>query len=381
MIETSNDSLPTPEGVLALVRPGGARGLRAWDAADALLLDTAHDYLREQPDARVLVVDDAFGALGLGLARARPDLVADNATLASALRANRARNPGCPPVAAPSDWRTPPSGPYDLVLLRIPRQADYLGWLLRWLNGVLAAQGRLLAGGMIKHLPDRSVALFAEAVRTDTVLPARKKARVVVCRRGEARLADWPDTWKGYRLDDGLTFEGLPAVFSRDRLDQGTRRLLPWVARAVAALPPQARMLDLACGNGILGISALVRRPDLMATFVDVSSQALMSAGHNLARACPGVDAAFLHQDGLAGSEGPFELILLNPPFHDGGAVGDHIALRLFRQAAQRLAPGGRLLLVGNRHLGYHRSLRRWFSRVRQLDADPKFVVFEAGRS
>ena len=44
-------------------------------------------------------------------------------------------------------------------------------------------------------------------------------------------------------------------------------------------------------------------------------------------------------------------------------------------------APGGRLLLVGNRHLGYHRSLRRWFSRVRQLDADPKFVVFEAGRS
>ena len=54
MIETSNDSLPTPEGVLALVRPGGARGLRAWDAADALLLDTAHDYLREQPDARVL---------------------------------------------------------------------------------------------------------------------------------------------------------------------------------------------------------------------------------------------------------------------------------------------------------------------------------------
>jgi 16S rRNA (guanine1207-N2)-methyltransferase len=83
----------------------------------------------------------------------------------------------------------------------------------------------------------------------------------------------------------------------------------------------------------------------------------------------------------LAGSEGPFELILLNPPFHDGGAVGDHIALRLFRQAAQRLAPGGRLLLVGNRHLGYHRSLRRWFSRVRQLDADPKFVVFEAGRS
>ncbi len=42
--------------------------------------------------------------------------------------------------------------------------------------------------------------------------------------------------------------------------------------------------------------------------------------------------------------------------------------------------------MVGNRHLGYHRSLRRFFGLVRQLAADPKFVVFgvanqPAGRS
>lgn len=58
--------------------------------------------------------------------------------------------------------------------------------------------------------------------------------------------------------------------------------------------------------------------------------------------------------------------------------VGDHIALRLFQQASRRLAPTGRLVMVGNRHLGYHRSLRRYFRQVRQLDASPKFVVFEA---
>ena len=59
--------------------------------------------------------------------------------------------------------------------------------------------------------------------------------------------------------------------------------------------------------------------------------------------------------------------------------VGDHIALRLFEQASKHLKPGGHLLMVGNRHLGYHRSLRRYFSRVEQLDASPKFVVFRAG--
>lgn len=69
---------------------------------------------------------------------------------------------------------------------------------------------------------------------------------------------------------------------------------------------------------------------------------------------------------------------MLNPPFHEGGVVGDHIALRLFDQASRSLAPGGRLLMVGNRHLGYHRSLPRLFRNVLQRDANPKFVVFEA---
>jgi len=60
--------------------------------------------------------------------------------------------------------------------------------------------------------------------------------------------------------------------------------------------------------------------------------------------------------------------------------VGDHIALTLFAAARRHLRPGGRLLLVGNRHLGYHRSLGRFFPQVRQLDANPKFVVLEASR-
>ena len=80
--------------------------------------------------------------------------------------------------------------------------------------------------------------------------------------------------------------------------------------------------------------------------------------------------------------------ILLNPPFHEGGAVGDHIALRLFAEAAGCLTGDGELLMVGNRHLGYHRSLRSFFTQVQQLHASPRFVVFRctgprqpAGRS
>lgn len=324
-------TLDAPAGPLTLVRPGtGDASLRAWDAADELLLQEAFARLNPSRQPRVLVIDDQFGALTLGLNPFQPDLVADSATLPAALADNAGLNSGLASVPEVRSWRTPPDARYDAVVLRIPRHADYLAWLLRWVNGVLAEDGLLLAGGMIKHLPDRGVDVFAQAVTTDTVCPARKKARVIVCRPGTAELA------------------------------------------------PGARVLDLACGNGVVGMVALSARPDLALTFSDVSSQAIVSAERNVEAAFADSDCSFDHADGVGAGAGRFDLILLNPPFHEGGVVGDHIALRLFAQASRHLAPGGGLLMVGNRHLGYHRSLRRFFPQVRQLDANPKFVVLEA---
>jgi 16S rRNA (guanine1207-N2)-methyltransferase len=382
------DELLQINGVeLSLRRPGSrASGLRGWDAADELLLEQALEGLRNWPEQRVLILDDQFGALTLGLAGFSPVTLADSAALISALRLNVTDNL---PYLEPESWLKPPVVAFDLVVMRIPRQADYLAWLLRWVNQVLDPSGLILAGGMIKHLPDRSAQVFNELVQTQTVCPAQKKARVVIAKRGPQTLEDWSEQWRGYRLPDtNVQVDALPAVFSRRKLDIGTRELLPFVRQLAKALPPGSRVLDLACGNGALGLAALSQRKDLDVTFSDVSSQAVLSARHNVERAFPEARAHFIHGDGVsqmlaAGtlpSEVPgFDLILLNPPFHEGGVVGDHIALALFEQSASVLATGGRLLMVGNRHLGYHRTLKQSFSRVRQLASAPKFVVFEAG--
>jgi len=52
--------------------------------------------------------------------------------------------------------------------------------------------------------------------------------------------------------------------------------------------------------------------------------------------------------------------------------------MRMFAQAAQVLTASGEFWVVGNRHLGYHAKLKRWFSRVEQVGAHPKFVVLKA---
>lgn len=357
-------------------RPGSRGQLKAWDAADELLIEQACRVIPAGDNCRVLVVDDQFGALTLGLEAYTPMVLADSAMLAESLKLNRIDLAS----DSPYSWLNPPAGPFDAVVMRIPRQLDYLAYILRWVNQVLSPSGVLLAGGMIKHLPDRSVDVFSSLVNTREVVPARRKARVVVCSPGEATLDQWPDLWRGYRLaEPGPELKGLPAVFARERLDIGTRLLLPEVSRAATELREGARILDLACGNGVLGVVALSRQPSAELVFADVSSQAIASAQNNLAVATGNKGASFHHSDGIPEGAGAFDLILLNPPFHEGGVVGDHIALRLFSEAARHLSVRGRLLLVGNRHLGYHRSLKRFFPRVNQLAADPKFVVFEAG--
>jgi 23S rRNA (guanine1835-N2)-methyltransferase len=75
-----------------------------------------------------------------------------------------------------------------------------------------------------------------------------------------------------------------------------------------------------------------------------------------------------------------YDIVLCNPPFHQGHVVGDGVAWQMFANARESLRMGGQLWIVGNRHLEYHTKLARLFSGVRQLADHPKYVVLAATR-
>jgi 16S rRNA (guanine1207-N2)-methyltransferase len=52
----------------------------------------------------------------------------------------------------------------------------------------------------------------------------------------------------------------------------------------------------------------------------------------------------------------------------------------LFAQARAALKAGGRLLVVGNRHLGHHVKIERLFGHHEKVDGDERFVVVSAVR-
>ena len=370
-------SLVSPFATLELDRQPPRRDdpLQAFDAADEYLLQQVAEHGLD-PAARVLVLNDGFGALAASLAaHARVTSSGDSHLAALALAANLARNG----IAADAVTFVPASeatsGPFDLVLLRVPKTLALLEEQLIRLHGQLAPGARVIAAGMLKHLPRAAGDLLERHIGPVQASLAVKKARLLFA-TPEARPAVASPYPSRYRLDaPPLTLVNHANVFCREGLDIGTRAFLPHLPQGLG----QARVADLGCGNGVLALACALANPEARFTLVDESYMAVQSARENWTAAFPERPAAIVAADGLAGQPPrSLDLILCNPPFHQQQVVGDFLAWRMFQQARAALSEQGELWLVGNRHLGYHVKLKRLFKRVEQIAATPKFVVLRA---
>ena len=370
-------SLVSPFATLELDRQPPRRDdpLQAFDAADEYLLQQVAEHGLD-PAARVLVLNDGFGALAASLAaHARVTSSGDSHLAALALAANLARNGLAADAVTFVPASEATSGPFDLVLVRVPKTLALLEEQLIRLHGQLAPGARVIAAGMLKHLPRAAGDLLERHIGAVQASLAVKKARLLFA-TPESRPAVASPYPSRYRLDaPPLTLVNHANVFCREGLDIGTRAFLPHLPQGLG----QARVADLGCGNGVLALACALANPEARFTLVDESYMAVQSARENWTTAFPERPAAILAADGLA--EQPprsLDLILCNPPFHQQQVVGDFLAWRMFQQARAALSEQGELWLVGNRHLGYHVKLKRLFKRVEQIAATPKFVVLRA---
>ncbi|MEU4035545.1 methyltransferase [Streptomyces collinus] len=354
--------------------------LRAWDASDAYLLR----HLAEEGvplTGTVVVLGDRWGALATALAEHRPKQITDSFLSQEATRANLARagvEPGAVRLLTTQD---PPPERVDVLLVRVPKSLALLEDQLLRLAPAVHADTVVVGTGMVKEIHTSTLRLFERILGPTRTSLARQKARLVFCAPDPAlrRPANpWPYS---YTLPDGVgavsghTVVNHAGVFCADRLDIGTRFFL----KHLPAGPGAGRVVDLGCGNGVVGTAVALADPEAEVLFVDESFQAVASAEATYkADGVPG-HAEFRVGDGLAGvAPDSVDLVLNNPPFHSHQATTDATAWRMFSGAKRALRPGGELWVVGNRHLGYHVTLKRLFGNSRLVASDPKFVVLKA---
>ncbi|MEP4079121.1 peptide chain release factor N(5)-glutamine methyltransferase [Haloferula sp.] len=141
-----------------------------------------------------------------------------------------------------------------------------------------------------------------------------------------------------------------------------TEELAEWLAKNVT-LSDGARILDMGCGSGVLGLSLAADFPEAEVTLADISTDALDLARENAE--FTGLKAHFLESDLFTAlpADQTFDLIVANLPYvpeaeevarevrHDpalalfSGPDGMDLIRRFVPEAAQRLAPGGWLAM------------------------------------
>ncbi len=369
--------LESPYARLDLIRQPEqpSEPLQAFDAADEYLLRQLHEQ-GLPAGSQMLILNDGFGALAASLAnQAKVTSSGDSHLAHLGLQKNLTRNglPSDSVVFIPASEIA--SGPFDFVLIRVPKTLALLEEQLIRLHGQLAPGAQVIAAAMIKHLPRAAGDLLEKYIGPVQASLAVKKARLLTATPAEKPMPRSPYPTH-YRLDrPAIELTNHANLFCREGLDIGTRAFLPHLPKALGDL----RVADLGCGNGVLGIVYALGNPQARLTLVDESYMAVQSAQENWQATHGERPVDIRAGDGLAEQPADsLDLVLCNPPFHQQQVVGDFLAWRMFTQAKAALSKGGELWIVGNRHLGYHLKLKRLFGKIEQVAATPKFVILRA---
>jgi len=263
------------------------------------------------------------------------------------------------------------------VILNLPREKERLVMMLHALSSWMSPQAKLWLVGENKAGIKSAQSYLKQYFRNVTKLDS---ARHCVLFEASAPLKEqdfdldayvttWPVEFAGQRIE----LVSMPGVFAHGRLDKGSRLLL----ESLEKLVPSGKILDFACGSGVIACGLLAGGARAELTLLDVSAVALEASRQSLS--LNGLTASLLPSDGLAELKERYDWIISNPPFHRGVSHDLEIAEHFFAAAGTFLTKNGRIVIVCNRHLPYASWLQNHFDRVERLDANNEFMIILAG--
>ncbi|EBW5034053.1 23S rRNA (guanine(1835)-N(2))-methyltransferase RlmG [Salmonella enterica] len=347
--------------------------LLAWEAADEYLLQQLDETEIRGP---VLILNDTFGALSCALAEHSPYSIGDSYLSELGTRENLRHNgiaeSSVTFLDSTADYPQAPG----VVLIKVPKTLALLEQQLRALRKVVTAQTRIIAGAKARDIHTSTLELFEKVLGPTTTTLAWKKARLINCTFSHPQLADAPQTLSWKLEDTGWTIHNHANVFSRTGLDIGARFFMQHLPENL-----DGEIVDLGCGNGVIGLSLLAKNPQANVVFVDESPMAVDSSRLNVETNLPEAfeRCEFMINNALSGVE-PFRFnaVFCNPPFHQKHALTDNIAWEMFHHARRCLKINGELYIVANRHLDYFHKLKKIFGNYATIATNNKFVILKA---
>ncbi|PCI07657.1 MAG: 50S rRNA methyltransferase [Gammaproteobacteria bacterium] len=389
-MEQINTLLETAFGRYQLQRfpVNKAEKLRAWDAADEYVLQHLDENKLLTENISLLIVNDGFGGLSIPLSRYKPVVMIDSYLASHGIVLNSQNNTIDEDAITISNSLDRPEDIFttsvDIVLIKLPKSLAMLEDQLHRIRPVLSSTTIIIAAGMTKNIHMSTMKLFEKIIGDTKTSLARKKSRLIFSQVDERLTVSenpFPTSYTlPYKLDGiDLEVNNHAAVFSQDKLDVGAR----FFVENLPADEKYTTIVDLGCGNGVLGVMAAIKNPTANLVFTDESYMAVESAISNFVSVFEETrEAEFLQTDCLQGVEdNSVSLILCNPPFHQNNAITDNVAWQMFSESKEALTQKGELWVIANRHLAYHAKLKTIFGNCEVVASNNKFTLLKVIKS
>ncbi|MEE8059828.1 MAG: methyltransferase [Pseudomonadales bacterium] len=191
-------------------------------------------------------------------------------------------------------------------------------------------------------------------------------------------IDDRPLDDKNYRQlvsvsDDNTSFVSKPGVYGWNKIDKGSAFLIEHLGSFTQALDlhPE-RIADLGCGYGYLSVMANQQlQAEYIATDNNVAAVTLCNknfVSHQLKGQAVLTDCG-------SEIEGKFDIVLCNPPFHQGFDVDTDLGLKFLEGAKRLLVKGGSALFVVNSFIPLEKKALGLFSEVSVLANNGSFKL------
>ena len=353
------------------------RALVAWDSADEYLINYVIEQNLADSQHSLLIYNDSFGAITANFTQSNVTTVSDSWISKQGLQYNFEQNGlSLENITQLTSLDSLPEN-ITVILYKIPKSKSLMIDQLLTIKAKYNQEIIFIAADKAKDIHSSTLKLFEKYLGTTKTSLAVKKSRLVFSQLDNKQTlpSPFPTIWPLENTQFSISNHS--GVYAREKLDIGARHFMENLPDVKSGM----RVIDLGCGNGVIGLTVLAQQPEAFVTFVDESYMAVDSAKANISNNLPSQieQCEFSINDCLADVEpNSVDLVLCNPPFHQQNATTDHIAWQMFRDSHRVLKKGGELRIIGNRQLGYHIKLKRLFGNEKLIASNDKFVTLSA---
>lgn len=182
---------------------------------------------------------------------------------------------------------------------------------------------------------------------------------------------DYPDLRQVITLDDSVIYSK-PGVYGWDKIDAGSALLAAHMDAFCPAQHPDS-ILDMGCGYGYLSIKAKHHFNPERIVATDNNAAAILACRKNFAAF--NIQGEVVTDNCAAGINENFDLILCNPPFHQGFGVDRGLTENFIKTARRLCTRQGVAGFVVNTFIPIERIAQPHFGKIRTIVNDGHFKL------